>query len=129
MSGAALPSGFEVMMQFGLMDAIMGRRSRRFFRGAEIPDGVFAYKSRHEPLPLSEQEKLLVLAAALMLLAGTVNAAEIIRDGDPGFFVGFGGGVVEVIKGETWCTDVAPANFGFVSTLCTLDDTFCFHYY
>ncbi len=64
MSGAGLPPGFEVMMQFGLIEAIMGRRSRRFFRGAEIPDGVFAYKSRHEPLPLSEQEKLLVLAAS-----------------------------------------------------------------
>jgi hypothetical protein len=51
------------MMSFGLVDALLGRRSRRFFRGAEIPDGVFAYRSRHEPVPLSELEKLLVVAA------------------------------------------------------------------
>jgi hypothetical protein len=31
--------------------------------GAEIPDGVFAYKSKQEPMPLSELEKLLVVAA------------------------------------------------------------------
>src|SRR4029077_13527463 len=33
------------------------------FMGAEIPDGVLAYKSRHEPAPLSELEKLLVVTA------------------------------------------------------------------
>jgi hypothetical protein len=64
-----------------------------------------------------------------MLLAGTVSAAEIIRDGDPGFFVGFPGGTVDVVKGETWCADIAPTNFSFVSTTCLLDDTFCVHYY
>lgn len=31
--------------------------------GAEIPDGVFAYKSRHEPVPLTGLEKLLVVTA------------------------------------------------------------------
>jgi hypothetical protein len=51
------------MMEFGLVDAILGRRSRRFFRGAEIPDGVMAYRSKHPPLPLSELERLLVVAA------------------------------------------------------------------
>ena len=35
---------------------------RRFFRGAEIPDGVLAHKSSHAPLPLSELERLLVVA-------------------------------------------------------------------
>jgi hypothetical protein len=51
------------MLNFGLVEALLGRRSRRFFRGAEIPDGVFAYKSKHEPMPLTELEKLLVVAA------------------------------------------------------------------
>ena len=58
-----LPPGFEDMLAFGLVKGLLDRRSRRFFRGAEIPDGVFAYKSRHEPLPLSELEKLLVVTA------------------------------------------------------------------
>jgi len=58
-----LPPGFQDMLGFGLVEALLGRRSRRFFRGAEIPDGVFAYKSKHPHLPLSELEKLLVVLA------------------------------------------------------------------
>jgi hypothetical protein len=59
----SLPPGFQDMLAFGLVEAPMGRRARRFFMGAEIPDGVFAYKSRHRPVPLSELEKLLVVTA------------------------------------------------------------------
>lgn len=51
------------MLSFSLIEALLGRRSRRFFMGAEIPDGVFAYKSRYKPMPLSELEKLLIVAA------------------------------------------------------------------
>jgi hypothetical protein len=58
-----LPPGFQDMLGFGLVEALLGRRSRRFFLGAEIPDGVFAYKSKHPPVPLSELEKLLVVMA------------------------------------------------------------------
>ncbi|HNY64408.1 MAG TPA: hypothetical protein PKM41_03155 [Deltaproteobacteria bacterium] len=63
MSTETLPPGFRDMLGFGLVDALLGRRSRRFFRGAGIPDGVFAYQSRHEPLPLTELERLLVVMA------------------------------------------------------------------
>ena len=51
------------MLKLPLVQALLGRRSRRFFMGAEIPDGVLAYKSRHQPVPLSELEKLLVVTA------------------------------------------------------------------
>ncbi len=51
------------LLQFPFVDALFGRRSRRFFRGDEIPDGPLAYKSRYEPLPLTELEKLLILTA------------------------------------------------------------------
>ena len=51
------------MQAFSLLEALLGRRSRCFFMGAEISDGVFAYKSRHEIEPLSELEKLLVITA------------------------------------------------------------------
>jgi hypothetical protein len=51
------------MFQFGLIEALLGRRSRRFFMGAEIPEGVLAYKSQHAPVPLSELEKLLLVTA------------------------------------------------------------------
>lgn len=63
MTEPAIPPGLRDALAFGLVEALTGRRSRRFFRGAEIPDGVFAYRSRHEPLPLSELERLLVVGA------------------------------------------------------------------
>src|SRR5688500_3871476 len=47
---------------FPLLEALYGRRSRRFALGAEIPDGPLAYRSRHEPLPLTELERMLVLS-------------------------------------------------------------------
>jgi hypothetical protein len=41
MGSRTMPPGFKDMQAFDLMDATMGRRSRRFFRGAEISDGVY----------------------------------------------------------------------------------------
>ncbi len=55
--------------RFPLLDALYGRRSRRFPLGGEIPDGPLAYRSRHDPMPLSEVERLLVLTA----VAGTTG--------------------------------------------------------
>lgn len=51
------------LLEFPLVEGLFGRRSRRFFRGAEIPDGPLAYRSRHEPLALSELERMLILTA------------------------------------------------------------------
>jgi hypothetical protein len=48
---------------FPLVEALFGRRSRRFALGGEIPDGPLAYRSRSDPLPLSELERMLVLGA------------------------------------------------------------------
>jgi hypothetical protein len=53
----------EDLAAFPLLEALYGRRSRRFALGAEIPDGPLAYRSRHEPLPLTEPERMLVLSA------------------------------------------------------------------
>ncbi len=52
------------LLNVPFVDALFGRRSRRFFRGAEVPDGPLAFKSRHRPIPLSELERLLILTAA-----------------------------------------------------------------
>lgn len=57
------PPGFLDLSSFSFIEALLGRRSRRFFMGAEIPDGVFAYKSKHENMALSEIETLLVATA------------------------------------------------------------------
>jgi hypothetical protein len=51
------------LAQFPLVAALLGRRSRRFALGDELPDGPLAYRSRHDPAPLSELERLLVLGA------------------------------------------------------------------
>jgi hypothetical protein len=51
------------LLKFPLIEAMAGRRSRRFCMGAEIPDGVLSFKSKHKPMPLSEVEQLLVLTA------------------------------------------------------------------
>lgn len=63
MDDPSLPKGLLRALEFPLVAALLGRRSRRVFRGAVIPDGVFAYRSPHPPLPLSELEKLLVVTA------------------------------------------------------------------
>lgn len=57
------PRGFQNMLSFPLVEALLGRRSRRFFMGADIPDGVFAYRSQHTALPLTNLEKMLVVSA------------------------------------------------------------------
>ncbi|MCQ6963836.1 hypothetical protein [Methanolobus chelungpuianus] len=57
------PPGFEDIMNFRLSDALFGRRARRFFMGASIPDGYFRYTSKHKPVPLSEIEQMVLLTA------------------------------------------------------------------
>jgi hypothetical protein len=58
------PPGLEDAAKFTLMDALYGRRSRRFLAGSEIPDGVLAFKSKKQPHPLDPLEQMLVLTAA-----------------------------------------------------------------
>ncbi len=63
MDRKAFPPGFEKALRFPLVDAIYGRRARRFSLGASIPDGPLAFKSRHDPLPLSPLEQMMLLCA------------------------------------------------------------------
>jgi hypothetical protein len=46
---------------FRLLDAIFGRRARRFGLGMTIPDGPLAYRSSEPPVPLSEIERMLLV--------------------------------------------------------------------
>ncbi len=57
------------LAEFPLLAALFGRRARRISLGSEIPDGPLAYKSPHEPLPLTELERMIVLTA----MAGTTG--------------------------------------------------------
>ena len=59
MSVGQLNPEIEALRELGafpLVEALFGRRSRRFALGDEIPDGPLAYRSRHDPVPLSELE-------------------------------------------------------------------------
>ena len=67
----SLPVSFRDMIEFGLVEALMGRRARRFFMGAEIPDGVLAYKSRHKPVPSLRWKNSSWLQPAAATQAGT----------------------------------------------------------
>jgi hypothetical protein len=55
---------FSNLMQFPFVQALFGRRSRRFGLGMEIPSGPLAYKSKKAPVALSETEQMLLVAAA-----------------------------------------------------------------
>ena len=52
------------LLRFPLMQAIFGRRSRRFGLGMEIPSGPLAFTSRSAPEPLSKLEQAVLVAAA-----------------------------------------------------------------
>ena len=58
----SLKNTLKEFLMFPLSEAIAGRRARRFCMGAEIPEGVLSFKSKHDPLPLSEIEQLLLLS-------------------------------------------------------------------
>src|SRR5919107_4827774 len=64
METGAHPQGLQDVLEFLFVEALFGRRARRFSLGASIPDGPLAFTSGHEPLPLSELEQMLVLTAA-----------------------------------------------------------------
>jgi hypothetical protein len=51
------------LSEFSLLDALAGRRARRFGLGMEIPSGPLAYRSRAEPVPLTELERSILIAA------------------------------------------------------------------
>lgn len=54
----------QAWREFPLVRALLGRRARRFGLGMEIPTGPLAHRSRKEPLPLTERERMLLVAAA-----------------------------------------------------------------
>jgi hypothetical protein len=57
------------LAQFPLLEALYGRRARRVALGTQIPDGPLAYESPHDPVPLTDLERLVVLTS----MAGTTG--------------------------------------------------------
>jgi hypothetical protein len=83
----------ESMTQFPLIQALAGRRSRRFCVGAEIPEGPLAFKSNQKPFPLTEIEQMIVLTS----MAGstgwhyTISYNETVRSKLPSYSAGAAG--------------------------------------
>lgn len=59
----AHPNPVDDLLQFPLMQAIFGRRARRFGMGMEIPSGPLAFRSRSDPQSLSQLEQAVLIAA------------------------------------------------------------------
>jgi hypothetical protein len=72
----SVPRGLEEAVRFPLVEALLGRRARRFSVGSELPDGPLAYTSTQPPLPLDELEQMLVLTAT----TGNTGWHHLIRD-------------------------------------------------
>jgi len=61
-SYSPLPRGLVQAATFPLIEAIHGRRSRRFAKGGSIPEGPLAYTSTEAPEPLDPVEQMLLIA-------------------------------------------------------------------
>jgi hypothetical protein len=76
-----------------LLDALRGRRSRRFGAGMEMPSGPLAYKSRYPAVPLTEAEE-----GALVFAACGITGPAL---ADLCFAEGGGGGIMGGFTGRT----------------------------
>jgi hypothetical protein len=54
----------EALLEFPLMNAVFGRRARRFGMGMEILSGPLAFRSEREAMPLTELERSILVGAA-----------------------------------------------------------------
>jgi hypothetical protein len=57
------PRGLDEAVRFPLLEALQGRRARRFPLGASIDAGPLAFRSRQAPMPLSDLERMMILTA------------------------------------------------------------------
>jgi hypothetical protein len=72
-SYSPLSRGLVEAATFPLIEAIHGRRSRRFAKGASIPEGPLAFTSRHAPEALDPVEQMLLIAT----IAGNTGWANL----------------------------------------------------
>ena len=70
--------GIKELKEFKLIDALFGRRSRRVFMGAKIPDGYFKYTSPSKSMPLTELEKMVIVTSMM----GNTGWHNLIMRGD-----------------------------------------------
>ena len=81
---------------YPLLEALTKRRSRRFALGMTMDSGPLAYQSRHQPLPLTEEEE------ALLVFAGSGMTGYALLDLP--FAEGQGGAIVARSLGRTFAS-------------------------
>src|SRR5260221_11360788 len=59
----------EQVLTFPQINGLFGRRSRRLGFGMAIPSGPLTYTSQHEPLPLRDLQRALLVAAETVVTA------------------------------------------------------------
>jgi hypothetical protein len=73
---------------FSLLDALRQRRSRRFGLGMKIPAGPLAYQSRHQPVPLTEDEEAALVFAACGITGHALGDLNYARNGGGNIMAG-----------------------------------------
>lgn len=79
------------MNKVTLIDALRGRRSRRFGAGMEMPSGPLAYKSRFPPVPLTESEEAALVFAACGITGPAMADLCFAQDGGGAIMAGLTG--------------------------------------
>lgn len=102
---------FADLARYPLLDAFRDRRSRRFGLGMEMDAGPLAYRSRHAPVPLGEDEE----AALAFAACGITGRALIELEYSPG-----GGGTI--VAGNLARTIASGDAIHTVSVFVTRDD-------
>lgn len=87
---SSLPSGLD---GYSLIAALRDRRSRRFGLGMHLPEGPLAFRSRHAPVPVTEDEEA-ALAWAAVGITGPALA-------DLAYAPGHGGNIMAGLVGRT----------------------------
>jgi len=67
------PEPEKQLAHYSLLDALLARRSRRFAKGMRLNGGPLAYKSSHEPSPLSLVEEAILAFAACGITGYTMG--------------------------------------------------------
>ena len=58
-------NGLRAVWEYSLLDALYGRRTRRFGLGFEMAQGPFEYRSSEAPVPLCEDDEALLVAVGI----------------------------------------------------------------
>lgn len=74
---AAAPEGLQDALSYPFFQTVWDRKSRRVGLGMEVESDVLTFRSRYEPVPLSELEE------ALLVMAGTGLTGLNLADLDP----------------------------------------------